>query len=96
MDAAATDEVWVEFHSSLEAFESRRFRVEWTATPLPEGRPQPLKGLGLVCRCFRLPIICSEHCHAHGRGHGRKAGLCSCGRMERVRVTMERFVQALR
>ena len=46
MDAAATDEVWVEFHSSLEAFESRRFRVEWTATPLPDGRPQPLKGLG--------------------------------------------------
>ena len=35
-------EVWVEFHSSLEAFESRRFRVEWTATPLPDGRPQPL------------------------------------------------------
>ena len=37
------DEVWVEFHSSLEAFESRRFRVEWTAPPLlPDGRPQRL------------------------------------------------------
>eukprot|EP01045_Picozoa_sp_COSAG04_P024268 COSAG04_NODE_3006_length_3285_cov_1.590709_2_plen_64_part_00 len=42
MDEADEDYVWVEFHSSLEAFESRRFRVEWTAAPLPDGRPQRL------------------------------------------------------